>query len=85
MNSPSPDSAADPPRHRRHSSPDAPSHPSAASRRDPDRTVGGVGPSSKEDWEQVRRSVAMLPPGAWAMTREEALRALRSLVRCLER
>ncbi|MEM9132520.1 MAG: hypothetical protein AAF962_00075 [Actinomycetota bacterium] len=42
-------------------------------------------PSTKEEWEQVRRSVAMLPPGAWALRREEALRALRSLVRSLER
>ena len=40
-------------------------------------------PDTSEDWEQVRRSVAMLPPGAWALTREEALRALQTLVRCL--
>lgn len=40
-------------------------------------------PDTPEDWEQVRRSVAMLPPGAWALTREEALRALQTLVRCL--
>ncbi|MCP4224617.1 MAG: hypothetical protein GY773_14860 [Actinomycetia bacterium] len=36
-----------------------------------------------EDWEQLRRSVAMLPPRAWALRREEALQALQSLVSCL--
>ena len=36
-----------------------------------------------EEWEQLRRSVAMLPPRAWAMRREEALQALQSLVSCL--
>ncbi len=38
---------------------------------------------SPEDWEQVRRSVAMLSPGAWAMRREPALQALGLLVRYL--
>jgi hypothetical protein len=33
-------------------------------------------PSSPEEWEQVRRSVAMLSPGAWALRREPALHAL---------
>ncbi len=37
-----------------------------------------------EDWEQVRRSVAMLPPGAWALKREQALRALAALIRLLK-
>lgn len=37
-------------------------------------------PTTPEAWEQVRRSVAMLPPGAWAMRREQALDALGSLV-----
>lgn len=36
--------------------------------------------TTPEAWEQVRRSVAMLPPGAWAMRREQALEALGSLV-----
>lgn len=36
--------------------------------------------TTPEAWEQVRRSVAMLPPGAWAMRREQALDALGSLV-----
>lgn len=35
-----------------------------------------------EDWEQIRRSVAMLSPGAWALTREDALEVLRALVAC---
>ncbi|MEM7337856.1 MAG: hypothetical protein AAF467_04350 [Actinomycetota bacterium] len=35
-----------------------------------------------EDWEQIRRSVAMLAPGAWAFTREDALQVLRALVAC---
>ncbi len=39
--------------------------------------------ASPEDWEQVRRSIAMLRPGAWAMKREQALVALDSLVRIL--
>ena len=38
-----------------------------------------------EDWEQLRRSVAMLPPRAWALRREEALQILQSLVSCLRR
>lgn len=36
-----------------------------------------------EEWEQVRRSVAMLPPGSWAMRREQALGALEALLRQL--
>ncbi len=39
--------------------------------------------ATPEAWEQVRRSVAMLPPGAWAMRREQALEALGSLVGAL--
>ena len=37
-------------------------------------------PTTAEEWEQVRRSVAMLPPGAWAMRREQSLHALTALV-----
>lgn len=37
-------------------------------------------PATAEEWEQVRRSVAMLPPGAWAMRREQALHALSELL-----
>ncbi len=37
-------------------------------------------PHTSEDWELIRRSVAMLPPGAWAMRREPALEALAALV-----
>jgi len=39
-------------------------------------------PAQVEDWEQIRRSVAMLSPGAWAMRREQALVALGALVEC---
>ncbi len=49
-------------------------HPSGAERPEVD-TV--------EEWEQVRRSVAMLPPGSWAMRREQALGALEALLRQL--
>jgi len=42
-------------------------------------------PQTAEDWEQVRRSVAMLPPGSWAMKREQALTALGSLIGHLKR
>ncbi|NNF54024.1 MAG: hypothetical protein HKN03_06215 [Acidimicrobiales bacterium] len=42
-------------------------------------------PKTAEDWEQVRRSVAMLPPGSWAMKREQALQALASLIQQLKR
>lgn len=42
-------------------------------------------PKTPEDWEQVRRSVAMLPPGAWAMKREQALAALGSLIAHLKK
>ncbi|MEZ5229612.1 MAG: hypothetical protein R2710_24000 [Acidimicrobiales bacterium] len=38
------------------------------------------GPATAEDWELIRRSIAMLPPGAWAMRREQALEALSTLV-----
>lgn len=34
---------------------------------------------AEEDWEQIRRSVAMLPAGSWAMRREQALVALNAL------
>ena len=33
-------------------------------------------PATTEEWEQLRRSVAMLSPGAWALRREPALAAL---------
>jgi hypothetical protein len=60
-----------------------PMEPSAHDTRpDPARDRRGDSP---EDWEQVRRSIAMLSPGAWAMRREQALAALDSLVRCLRR
>ena len=36
-----------------------------------------------EAWEQVRRSVAMLAPGAWALRREQALEALSVLITAL--
>jgi hypothetical protein len=42
-------------------------------------------PKTAEDWEQVRRSVAMLPPGSWAMKREQALTALSSLISFLKK
>ncbi|MCP3989000.1 MAG: hypothetical protein GY724_07995 [Actinomycetia bacterium] len=45
--------------------------------------VAHVPMGTAEDWEQLRRSVAMLPPRAWALRREEALQALQSLVSCL--
>lgn len=37
-------------------------------------------PTSPEEWEQIRRSVAMLSPGAWALRREPALHALGLLI-----
>lgn len=40
-------------------------------------------PTTAEEWEQVRRSVAMLPPGAWAMRREQALHSLAALLAML--
>jgi hypothetical protein len=42
-------------------------------------------PKTVEDWEQVRRSVAMLAPGSWAMKREQALTALGSLISLLKK
>lgn len=42
-------------------------------------------PDSPEEWEGVRRSVAMLQPGAWALKREQALAALGLLVTLLRR
>lgn len=33
-----------------------------------------------EELEQIRRSVAMLPPGSWALRREQALEILSSLI-----
>jgi hypothetical protein len=41
--------------------------------------------STTEDWEQLRRSVAMLPPRSWAVRREEALQVLETLIGCLRR
>jgi hypothetical protein len=40
---------------------------------------------SPESWEQRRRSIAMLPTGAWALKREEALEMLSTLVVSLRR
>ena len=42
-------------------------------------------PAQVEDWEQIRRSVAMLTPGDWAMRREQALVVLGALVECERR
>ncbi|MGF1595791.1 MAG: hypothetical protein ACFCVK_02510 [Acidimicrobiales bacterium] len=38
-----------------------------------------------EGWEQVRRSVSLLGPGAWAFKREQALQLLDALVAELRR
>ncbi len=40
-------------------------------------------PATAEEWEQIRRSVAMLPPGAWAMRREQTLHTLGTLLASL--
>jgi hypothetical protein len=50
-------------------------------------TVGLMTSPTKtvEDWELLRRSVAMLPPGAWGLRREQALEALAALVDGLRR
>lgn len=45
----------------------------------------GHRPETAEEWEQVRRSVAMLPPGAWAMRREQSLHALAALLATLRK
>ncbi len=37
-------------------------------------------PETPEELEQIRRSVAMLPPGSWAMRREQALELLSNLI-----
>lgn len=42
-------------------------------------------PATAEEWEQVRRSVAMLPPGAWAMRREQSLQMLATLLAALRK
>lgn len=42
----------------------------------PSAPAGRRLPASTEEWEQLRRSVAMLSPGAWALRREPALAAL---------
>lgn len=41
--------------------------------------------NTAEEWEQVRRSVAMLPPGSWAMRREQALGVLEVLIGLLRK
>ncbi|MDA3038676.1 MAG: hypothetical protein O3C27_03945 [Actinomycetota bacterium] len=41
--------------------------------------------NAPEQWEQMRRSVAMLAPGAWAMRREQALQTLTVLISALKR
>lgn len=48
----------------------------------PTSDIPPAGPSV-EDWERTRRSVAMLPPGAWALKREQALQALGALIQLL--
>ncbi len=57
----------------------------AAMDHSPKPSTPTASPATAEDWEQVRRSVAMLPPGAWAMKREQALQALASLIQQLKR
>jgi hypothetical protein len=42
-------------------------------------------PKKVEDWELIRRSIAMLPQGSWAMRRESALESLGALVDALRR
>lgn len=46
----------------------------------PPASTGRRLPTTAEEWEQLRRSVAMLSPGAWALKREPALAALDLLV-----
>lgn len=41
--------------------------------------------TSPESWEQLRRSVAMLSPGAWALRREQALTALTTLIDAIKK
>jgi hypothetical protein len=41
--------------------------------------------TSPESWEQLRRSVAMLSPGAWALRREQALAALTTLIDAIKK
>lgn len=46
----------------------------------PSASTGRRLPVTTEEWEQLRRSVAMLSPGAWALKREPALAALDVVV-----
>ncbi len=57
---------------------DAPSEARPTTR--PPASTGRRLPTTAEEWEQLRRSVAMLSPGAWALKREPALAALDLLV-----
>ncbi len=41
-------------------------------------------PETVEEWEQVRRSMAMLPPGSWAMRRELSLDAIATIINLLK-
>ena len=41
-------------------------------------------PETVEEWEQVRRSMAMLPPGSWAMRRELSLDAIATIIQLLK-
>lgn len=61
-----------------HAASEATSHAPPTTR--PPGSTGRRLPTTAEEWEQLRRSVAMLSPGAWALKREPALAALDLLV-----
>lgn len=65
--------------------PATPSQGGIAPRNSQLTSPSGVRPETAEEWEQVRRSVAMLPPGAWAMRREQSLDALAALLATLRK
>lgn len=39
-----------------------------------------TGDPERQEWELLRRSIAMLPTGAWALRREQALKMLGLLL-----
>ncbi len=39
-----------------------------------------AGDPERQEWELLRRSVAMLPTGAWALRREQALQLMSALL-----
>ncbi len=45
---------------------------------EPSSTV--TGDPDRQEWELLRRSVAMLPTGAWALRREQALQLMSALL-----